>query len=338
MSDRAQETLLHPFERGMVEMPGGPVLFMGARQGLRLPENLAANLACVQPFRPAFLALRHAGLTVQPAIPDGRFDAALVLVDRHRGRGERWLASALRCVVPGGLVMVGGANDDGASSFVRRIAGVLPVEERASKHHGTVCWLRRPDDTSAALHMLDGHAAGASFADGFETAPGMFSHGRIDPGSALLAKHLPTALSGEVADFGAGWGFLSVAAARRAQGVSAISLFEADHDALLAARANLARLAPGVEASFHWHDLVSEDVPRRFDAVVMNPPFHEGRAADPALGAAFIQRAAQALKPGGRLHLVANRALPYEPTLAAAFAASGEIARDRDFKVLWARR
>ena len=37
----------------------------------------------------------------------------------------------------------------------------------------------------------------------------MFSHGRIDPGSRLLAEALPADLSGKVADFCAGWGYLS---------------------------------------------------------------------------------------------------------------------------------
>ena len=41
---------------------------------------------------------------------------------------------------------------------------------------------------------------------------GIFSADHIDPGSALLAEHLPKNLRGRVADLGAGWGFLSRAA------------------------------------------------------------------------------------------------------------------------------
>ena len=51
----------------------------------------------------------------------------------------------------------------------------------------------------------------------------------------------------------------------------------------------------------------------------MNPPFHDGGTEDQALGQAFIRRAAEALRPGGTLWLVANRHLPYEATLSAAF-------------------
>jgi 16S rRNA (guanine1207-N2)-methyltransferase len=83
---------------------------------------------------------------------------------------------------------------------------------------------------------------------------------------------------------------------------------------------------------------LAEEVGRRYDAVFMNPPFHASRAASPEIGTGMIRAAARALKPGGRLFMVANRHLPYEAALAAAFSSAVEIARDRDFKVLSARR
>ena len=92
---------------------------------------------------------------------------------------------------------------------------------------------------------------------------------------------------------------------------------------------------PGVQAriGFFWHDLAAETVTRRYDAVVMNPPFHRGRAADPALGQAMIGKAAAALTPGGRLLMVANRQLPYEAILADGVRAlRARSPRDRDFK------
>ncbi len=111
---------------------------------------------------------------------------------------------------------------------------------------------------------------------------------------------------------------------------------QGDFEAVQAARLNVG--PPGVAAGFFWLDLAREEVARRYDAVLMNPPFHQGRAAEPELGAAMIRAAAKALKPGGRLFMVANRQLPYEPVLAAAFAQHSEIVRDKGFKVLVARR
>ena len=69
----------------------------------------------------------------------------------------------------------------------------------------------------------------------------------------------------------------------------------------------------------------------------MNPPFHEGKEADPLIGLKFIAAAAQALRPEGQLWLVANRQLPYENLLTEAFAQMDKIVETGGFKVLHAR-
>ncbi len=101
-----------------------------------------------------------------------------------------------------------------------------------------------------------------------------------------------------------------------------LDLVEADHDALDCARRNL----DDPRARFHWADATTWTPETRPDAVVTNPPFHVGRAADPSLGRAFIAAAARILAPSGSLWLVANRHLPYEATLTDHFA---RIERDR---------
>jgi 16S rRNA (guanine1207-N2)-methyltransferase len=163
----------------------------------------------------------------------------------------------------------------------------------------------------------------------------MFSFDRIDAGSKLLAANLPDDLKGNVADFCAGWGYLAAEILQRSQGLTALDLYEADFDALEAARLNV---HGAIEPRFFWTDLLTEAVERRYDAIAMNPPFHSGRAAEPGIGAGMIRAASKALKPGGRLFMVANRQLPYEQVLSAAFASHAEIARDGMFKVLSARR
>jgi 16S rRNA (guanine1207-N2)-methyltransferase len=72
---------------------------------------------------------------------------------------------------------------------------------------------------------------------------------------------------------------------------------------------------------------------------VSNPPFHvHGRADRPDIGRRFITAAAEALRPRGRLLLVANRHLPYESVLDARFTAVRTLADDRGFKVIEAVR
>ncbi|MEO2039426.1 MAG: methyltransferase, partial [Martelella sp.] len=85
-------------------------------------------------------------------------------------------------------------------------------------------------------------------------------------------------------------------------------------------------------------DLAGEKVRTRYDLIIMNPPFHAGKATELSLGKALIKAACDALKPGGRLLLVANRGLPYEPVLAENCKSSGEDYRNARFKILWGRK
>ena len=237
---------------------------------------------------------------------------------------------------PGGLVLAAGAKKDGARSIANRVAQLLPLENRLSKHHGIVFWLFRPGMLDEAVPAALTAPASPTM-ENYETAVGGFSEGSVDPGSRLLADSLPQDISGHVADFAAGWGYVSL---RIAAGTppARLDLYEAHYPSLEAARRNLAAHAQDTPSRFFWHDLLGEPVEPRYDAIVMNPPFHRGRAAEPDIGQRMIEVAARALKPGGRLFLVANRPLPYEATMQTSFARHGEVCRDGTYKVLGGRR
>ena len=75
-----------------------------------------------------------------------------------------------------------------------------------------------------------------------------------------------------------------------------------------------------------------------FDFVVMNPPFHDGGAEDKALGVAFIAAASQMLSKRGVCWLVANRHLPYEAALTAAFSSVTVKGDGGGYKIFEARK
>ena len=143
----------------------------------------------------------------------------------------------------------------------------------------------------AGMALAEWVASAWQIEDGFVTLPGVFSAEGPDRASVLLAAALPPKLPPAVADFGAGWGYLSRAILAR-QGVSSLDLIEAEADALDCARVNIT----DPRARFHWADATTIRPAKLWDAVVMNPPFHNGREADPGLGIAFI-RAAQKAGP-----------------------------------------
>ena len=334
-SDPALTTLLLPFATGALQWPGGNrVLFLRARAGAGLPAA-ASGWVCEQSFRPHAAALERAGLRVVPAVGEGMFELVLVLPPRQREEARALLARALQHAVPGGTVVASMLNTEGARSAEADIAALAGNVRSLSKNKCRVFWATADAATMDAPRISQWAALDAprAIADGrFLSRPGLFAWDRIDPASALLASCLPADLSGRGADLGAGFGYLAAEVLERCPDVASMDLYEAEARALELARLNLAGKR-AIEIACHWHD-VTGGLPARYDFIVSNPPFHQGRADQPELGRAFIAAAAAALNPGGRLWLVANRHLPYEAELARGFSSVRAVKEQDGFKVI----
>lgn len=336
-ADPILATLLHPFATGALAWPAkGGVLFLRARAGAEFPESMRAGLRCQQSFKPFADALSSAGFSTVDVDPGERFPVVLLLPPRQREEARALLARALRQVLPGGLVLACMANSEGARSGeadMRRLAGVINSE---SKNHCRVFWTRADAAAMDAdlITQWSNLDAPRLIADGrFLSRPGLFAWDRIDAASALLVAHLPSDLNGHGADLGAGYGYLSAEVLARCPRVTGMDLYEAEARALDLAKENLRRESQDRRSNFFWHD-VCTGLLGRYDFIVSNPPFHQGRADQPELGRAFIAAAVVALNPGGCLWLVANRHLPYESTLREGFASVRVIAETNGFKVI----
>jgi 16S rRNA (guanine1207-N2)-methyltransferase len=198
-----------------------------------------------------------------------------------------------------------------------------------TRAHGRLFWF-----ASEAVDLSDWQAPAPSEVEGgFVTQWGAFSSDGPDRGSQLLVAALPKKLPARMADLGAGWGYLARAVLER-EGVKSLDLVEAEKLALDCARRNVT----DPRAAFHWADATRFRPDHLYDGIVSNPPFHVGRAADPALGRAFIAAAARMLAPSGQLWMVANRHLPYEAALRDSFRHVEEIGGDGAFKLFHAVR
>lgn len=317
----------------------GKLLFIRATPSDLYDSFDPNRVVCEQSFRPVHdeIAERYAGRGIEVTRrATGAFAMAVVTLTRARAENLGNVARALACLDPGGLLAVNGAKTDGIDSLARHLGGLLPIEGAVVKAHGRVIWLRRPG--GALPPEIDAWADAAVprvNAAGFLTAPGMFSPDGVDPASARLAQSFEPQLSGRVADLGAGWGWLAHRALGRCPKIAQLDLYEAEERALIAARANVT----DPRAAFHWSDATTlgHGVPP-YDAVITNPPFHTGRAAEPDLGSAFIATAARILKPSGTLLMVANRQLPYEAALEAHFRHRERVEEDARYKVIRATR
>ena len=309
-------------------LPGeGDIFVFGAAKPSDLAELPADRVVVVSPFKTDHIACKHAGLRVCVA-PPGRAVRSVVFLPRSKQLARGLIARAV--AVTDGAVAVDGQKTDGIDSVLKDCRKRARIGEVFAKAHGKLFIMDAEPDGFADWLLPD---APLSIGEGLVTRPGVFSADGIDPASRLLADSLPKVLGKRLADLGAGWGYLSRCVLQRAD-IAEMHLVEDDHIALDCARENVT----DPRAVFHWADATAWRPDHPLDGIVMNPPFHSGRAADPGLGQAFIANAAGCLGPHGRLWLVANRHLPYEATLALHFREVQEIAGDNRFKVLAAYR
>ena len=267
------------------------------------------------------------------AMADASADQAFVLAPGGTLERDYVLAQALRVLKPGAPLAVFAPKDKGGSRLKKVLEAFgCSVSEDARKHH-RFCHTVRPDAPQGVAEAI---AAGSPvlLPDlGLWSQPGVFSWDRIDPGSGRLLALLPK-LAGRGADLGCGIGVLA-SQVLASPAVTELTCVDNDRRAVACAEHNL----NNPRAKVIWGDARQRDEDLGgLDFVVMNPPFHDGGSEDRALGVAFIQSAAQMLHRGGVCWIVANRHLPYEAPLAAAFAEVAVRADAGGYKIFEARK
>lgn len=340
MSDVALETLFWPFLEGRLSWPDEGALFLRARDGAALRARCWPKLQCEQTFKPDAEAVIQAGYPVNNAsTPDGKFPLVLLLPPRQRDEARALMARAVEAVAPGGRLIAAMSNSEGARSGEADLAKLIGPLEVASKNKCRVFW-GAPQaatlDASLLAQWRELDAVRPIVQGRFVSRPGVFAWDRIDAASELLAAHLPSDLTGTAGDLGAGFGYLAVELLTRCPRLAGVDLYEAELRALELAQINLEPFAARAKLGFHWHD-VTRGLPRQYDVIVTNPPFHAQRGVDrPDIGRRFIEVAAESLKPRGQLWLVANRHLPYEIALTREFRDVRTITQQHGFKIVTA--
>jgi 16S rRNA (guanine1207-N2)-methyltransferase len=311
-------------ETGALSLPfEGRIAVYRPRMGDDLSNLPADRVVVLTGFKPDHdhFAQRYA---VEPSPP---YAAALVCLPRAKAEARALIAQAAAEVALGGVIAVDGQKTDGADAVLKDLRSRVALSDSLSKAHGKLATF------AAGPGLTDWAVQPTIIEGGFQTLPGVFSADAPDRGSILLAAALPAKLGPKVADLGAGWGYLSQAVLAR-DSVKRLDVVEAEAAALTCARVNL----PDARARFHWADATTFRPENLVETVVCNPPFHTGRDADPALGAAFIRAAKRMLAPDGVLWLVANRHLPYDAVLAEAFLEVEDVGGDGAFRVIRARK
>ena len=135
-----------------------------------------------------------------------------------------------------------------------------------------------------------------------DTDSGVFSPGRLDPGTRLLLEEAPgPPASGDILDLGCGYGPIACVLAARSPGVTVWAVDVNERALGLCAR-NAARAGLG---NVRCVTPSSPEIPRHFAGIWSNPPVRIGKAALHDLLLSWLAR----LAPGARASLVMGRNL-----------------------------
>lgn len=308
----------------------GNVVFCGSVDPNRISGLQFEDAICVSQSFVTSALCKGAGFATDQNFPDDA-DTVVVFVPRAKRDALSLIAEAVRVAEgKGGLVVLDGQKTDGIDSLVKAVSKAGVPVATFSKAHGKTAVF----EANEAGALKEWKADAGEVDGGWITAPGVFSADGVDKASALLIETLPDTLKGTLADLGAGWGYLSASVLRQNDKIEAIHLVEDNAVALSCAQQNVA----SDKATYHWSDATSWEPAQKMDAVIMNPPFHAGRAADVDLGVQFVLAAFRVLKPGGVLWMVANTHLPYETALGRHFVRVTEEKRVGGFKVISAQK
>lgn len=285
----------------------------------------------------AQLEARFAGRsTFATQAPDGEYDGAVLFLPKSRELTD-YLLQALASRLAGRPLYLVGEKRGGIERAARQLQAYGKPRKLDSARH---CQLWSVTvEQAPATPDLESLAQGYSLdlADGplqVVTLPGVFAHGRLDRGSALLLAHLDGLPGGHLLDFGCGAGVLGAALKRRYPD-SRVSLLDVDAFALASSRLTLAR--NGLEAEVLAGSGI-ESAPGELAAIVSNPPFHQGVHTDYQASENLLTQAARHLRSGGELRLVANSFLKYPPLIERHLGPCRTLAEAGGFRIHCARR
>lgn len=162
--------------------------------------------------------------------------------------------------------------------------------------------------------------------------PGVFSRNQLDIGTQVLLPYLPKLNAEQKAvDLGCGNGVIGALIAKQQP---LCQVYLTDESWLAVASAKLTFSQNNLNNGHFFHTDSLHGLPEKtFDYIFCNPPFHQQNTQTLDIAIGMFKQAAQRLKPGGELLVVANRHLKYQGILSKNFSRVQSLAKDSQFSV-----
>jgi len=268
--------------------------------------------------------------------PEPPFESAVLFLPKSRDLAA-YLLNALAARLAGQTLYLVGEKRAGIEGAAKQLQAFGKPRKLDSARHCQL-WQVTVEHAPQAtpLHSL-AERFELPLADGplqVVSLPGVFSHGRLDKGTALLLEHLDDLPVGHVLDFGCGAGILGATVKRRYP-QSRVTLLDVDAFAVASSRLTLA--ANGLEGEVISGDGI-DAAPRDLALILSNPPFHTGVHTHYQASENLLKKSGEHLLKSGEIRLVANSFLRYQPLIQSALGNCQTRAEAQGFRIYQATR
>lgn len=271
-------------------------------------------------------------------LPTQTYDQAVIFVPKSKILLEYILHQVMSHFAIGQHVFLVGEKKGGVERAAKQLKNYGKTFKLDSARHCQM-WQATVEQPVKAKPLTDWVKTYTIHSNGLSldicALPGVFSQDHLDVGTAVLLPYLQQVKSGTLADFGCGAGVLSCYLAKL-NDHNIIHALDVDAFALKSTELSFERNRLD-RSRLHLHAVTGmQDAPTQLDAVISNPPFHQGIHTDYAASENLCKIAKAHLKTRGELWIVANRFLNYASIIEQQFG-QAQIKTDQNgFKVIYA--
>src|SRR5690554_1074409 len=253
------------------------------------------------------------------AVQGGSYHTVVIFVPKARAELDLRLTFAKWLAVAGGTLILIGEKREGIAGAVKQLKNYASNAEKVDSARHCQAWrannIEPLKEFELAKWLLWHSVASSDVSVEVAGLPGIFSHGQLDEGTAVLLKTLAETpvKARRILDFACGAGVIGawLQAWQQKQGhiPAIVDGVDVQFQAVTCARATYDR--SGATGNITASDGLA-GVEGVWPAIVSNPPFHTGIKTDISIVENFLRDVSRHLEPRGELRLVANSFLPYE--------------------------
>ena len=262
-------------------------------------------------------------------------DSAIIFLPRGREALKMTLDMVRRAVKPGGTIMIAGEKRGGMGAARTLLEDACEnIYFSVSARHCVVIAgkNRGPGDgpgsldgwmTSFQVEALDKQIVVTS-------CPGVFSHGRLDPATAILLENLEKLEAKSALDFGCGSGIIGAAISLAWESLKMDML---DSSALAVESSKRTMESNGIKNVRIMPSDGFMEAGNEYDLIASNPPFHAGPTMEFGVIEMLWREAEERLAPGGRLVLVTSGSVPSRLTEEGGMKKVKVLKQTRNYRV-----